>query len=213
MTGPLRDCRSREQVLDRWLHWMAVAAAPVAAFALLWNARHGRTQVLTGLIAYGIGLLAVIGCSALYHLCGASRRKPLFRRFDHAAIFLLIAGTYTPFALNGLLGSRGVVLLACVWALAMLGVTLKFLRPGMLERTSIALYLLLGWSVLAALDALMAASSSPSALALLAVGGILYTAGVVFHLWGSLPYQNAIWHGFVLAGAACHYAAIVHEIG
>ncbi|HEX2115244.1 MAG TPA: hemolysin III family protein [Alphaproteobacteria bacterium] len=212
MTGPLRDCRSREQAFDRWLHWIAIAAAPVAVFALLWNARHGNPQVLTGLIAYGIGLLAMIGCSALYHLCGASRHKPLFRRFDHAAIFLLIAGTYTPFAVNGLLGSRGIVLLAWVWTLAMLGVAMKFLRPGMLERTSIALYLLLGWSVLAVLDALMLAVS-PGALALLAAGGILYTIGVVFHLWESLPYQNAIWHGFVLAGAACHYAAIVHEIG
>lgn len=212
MTGLLQDRRSCELAVDRWLHWFGLAAAPAAVVALLWGARHRPSHIFVGLIAYCVGLLAMIGCSALYHLSASATYRPLFRRFDHAAVFLLIAGTYTPFALSGALGSRGLVLLWLMWGLAALGMSLKLLRPGSFERSSIALYLLLGWSGLAAVDALRSAVST-SALVLLAAGGVLYTTGVAFHLWKSLPYQNAIWHAFVLAGAACHYAAVLHKMG
>lgn len=194
------------------MHWIGLAAAPAATAVLLWDARQSRPQVLAGLIAYCIGLLAMIGCSALYHLARASRRRGLFRRLDHAAIFLLIAGTYTPFTLDGLFGADGQILLACIWALALVGVGLKLLLPPVLERVSIAIYLLMGWSGVTVLDVLLSAASR-SALALLAAGGAFYTVGVVFHVWERLRFQNAIWHAFVLLGAACHYAAILHEVG
>jgi hemolysin III len=208
---PPQEPHSRELTADYWLHWIGLTAAPVAAAALLWSARHSRLQVLAGIVAYCVGLLAMIGCSALYNLARGSRHRSLFRRLDHSAIFLLIAGTYTPFALDGTLGSKGPLLLIGVWWLAAVGMGLKLLVPGALERTSIAIYLLLGWSGLAALDALWSAAP-PSVVALLAAGGVLYTIGVLFHLWERLLYQNAIWHAFVLAGAACHYAAVFHEL-
>jgi len=198
--------------MDRWLHWIGLAAATVAVAALLWDARRSRLDMFAAVIAYCVGLLAVIGCSALYHLAGASRYRPLFRRLDHAAIFLLIAGTYTPFALNGTLGSEGPALLAFVWALGLIGIGLKLFIPAALERTSIAIYLLLGWCGLAAINAIWSAAS-PGVLALLATGGVFYTIGVVFHVSAGLRFQNAIWHAFVLLGAACHYAAVFHEIG
>lgn len=212
MTRALREHESRELTVDRWVHWVGLAAAPAAAVVLLWDARQTRPQILAGLIAYCIGLLAVIGCSALYHLARASRRRGLFRRFDHAAIFLLIAGTYTPFTLEGMLGAEGPMLLACIWGLALVGIGLKLVSPPVLERISIAIYLLMGWSGVTVLDALLA-DASRSVLVLLAAGGMFYTTGVVFHVWERLRFQNAIWHVFVLLGAACHYAAIFHEVG
>jgi hemolysin III len=212
MTPASRDHLSRGVVVDRWLHGIGLATGPLAVMALLWSARHSDVRVLAGLAVYCAGLLAMIGCSALYHLSGAVSRRALLRRLDHAAIFLLIAGTYTPFALNGALAARAPALLAIVWALAAAGIALKLLAPATIENASVAIYLLLGWSVLGALDAVISALSTGT-LVLLAAGGVLYTTGVIFHVWESLPYQNAIWHGFVLAGASCHYVAIFEEIG
>jgi hemolysin III len=108
-------------------------------------------------------------------------------------------------------GFEGAGLLAFVWTVAACGIILKLFRPHAIEGASVALYLLLGWSALAITGRLLAALSMPTLL-LLAAGGVLYTVGVVFHLWRRLPYQNAIWHGFVLSGVACHYLAILHEV-
>ena len=130
------------------------------------------------------------------------------RRIDHAAIYLKIAGTYTPLALIKMAAVPGFTLLTGVWAVGLFGAACKLLLPGRFERTSYVLYLLAGWAGLFVLDELLAAFSLP-VLVLLGVGGVLYTAGVAFHLWRSLPYHNAVWHGFVLAASACHYTAIM----
>lgn len=170
-------------------------------------------RLLAGLGPYAAGLLAMLACSALYNLAGeeAPARKRLFRRLDHAAIFLMIAGTYTPFALVAIGGAWGAGLLAFVWAAAAGGVAAELLGLRRHGGLAVAAYLLLGWSVLPALGPL-AAAVSPFGLALLAVGGVLYSVGAGFHLWRSLPFQNAVWHGFVLAAAACHYAAVLGEV-
>jgi hemolysin III len=168
-------------------------------------------QLLAALSAYAAGLMAMLACSALYNLTAAGPLKRLFRRFDHAAIFAAIAGTYTPFALVAIGGAWGAGLLAFVWTVASAGIAVELLglrRPNWLMT---AAYLLLGWTILAALGPLSAAVS-PAGLTLLATGGVLYSVGVAFHLWRSLPFQNAIWHGFVLAAAACHYAAVLREV-
>jgi hemolysin III len=161
--------------------------------------------------AYAAGLLAMLGCSALYNLTPEGGRKRLFRRLDHAAIFLMIAGTYTPFTLVEIAGTWGTGLLAFVWTVAGIGIAVELLGLGRHDGRSVAAYLLLGWSVLAALGPLSAAVS-PAGLALLVAGGVLYSAGVAFHLWTRLPYHNVVWHGFVLAAAACHYAAVLREV-
>ena len=155
--------------------------------------------------------MAMLACSALYNLTPEGARKRLFRRLDHAAIFLMIAGTYTPFALVAVGGSLGTGLLALVWTAAAGGAAAELLRLRRHDGLSVAAYLLLGWSVLPALGPLSAALS-PAGLALLVAGGVLYSVGVVFHLWTRLPYHNAVWHGFVLAAAACHYAAVLRAL-
>jgi hemolysin III len=160
---------------------------------------------------YAAGLVAMLGCSALYNLAPPGRWKSHFRRLDHAAIFVMIAGTYTPFLLVALGGAWGHGLLAFVWTVALAGVTVKLVWPRRFDRLSVAAYLLLGWSIVVALDPLWGAVSA-AGLILLAIGGLLYSIGVVFHLWQRLPYQNAIWHVFVLAAAACHFTAVLSEV-
>jgi hemolysin III len=132
----------------------------------------------------------------------------LLRRFDHAAVYVLIAATYTPFLAQPKAGVAGFDLLAFLWVTALLGATLKLAFPGRFDRCAIALYLLLGWSGIIGDRPLVATLPGP-VLWLLAAGGISYSGGVAFHLWERLRFQNAIWHAFVVAAACCHYAAVL----
>ena len=205
-----------ERRADAVVHAVGLAlglAACVALAAAALPRPDAGPRLLVGLGLYAAGLLAMLACSALYNLAGtaAPARKRLLRRLDHAAIFLMIAGTYTPFALVAIGGAWGAGLLAFVWAVAAGGVAAELLGLRRGERLAVAAYLLLGWSILPALGPL-AAAVSPVGVALLAAGGVLYSVGTVFHLWRGLPFQNAVWHGFVLAAAACHYAAVLREV-
>jgi hemolysin III len=150
-------------------------------------------------------------CSALYNMAGEGQKKALSRRLDHAAIFLMIAGTYTPFSLIAIGGSTGAALMVFVWSVAAIGIVLKLLTPTRFEALSIGTYLLLGWTIVFALDPLLE-SMSRAGIILLVAGGILYSFGVVFHKWTSLPFQNAIWHAFVLAAACCHFAVVLTDV-
>jgi hemolysin III len=174
-------------------------------------ATRGSPLELAVVATYSGGLLAMFGCSAAYQLLRSSRRRELLRCFDHSAIFLMIAGTYTPFTLLRIRPFWDVVLTAAVWSIAAGGIVLRLLRPQVFDRVSIAFYLALGWAGLAAIAPLVP-FVQVSTLALLGAGGLLYTAGIAFHLWERLPFQNAIWHGFVLVAAAAHYAAVLEEI-
>jgi hemolysin III len=162
---------------------------------------------------YAAGLLAMLGCSALYNLTPAGTpRKALLRRCDHAAIFAMIAGTYTPFAGVALGGAAGGGLLAFVWTAAAAGAAHALLgRQGRREGIAVLLYLMLGWCGVVLIVPLSAALST-GGLALLAAGGVLYSAGTAFHLAARLPYHNAAWHAFVLGAAACHFAAVLRDI-
>jgi hemolysin III len=170
-----------------------------------------KPGAIAALVIYAGGLITMLACSALYNLAVGGPRKRLYRRLDHAAIFLMIAGTYTPFALVALGGPWGTGLLAVVWIAAAAGIAVELLDRGRHDGLSVAAYLLLGWAVLPALGPLSAALS-PTGLILLLAGGVLYSVGAAFHIWTSLPYQNAIWHRFVLAAAACHYTVVLREI-
>jgi hemolysin III len=152
-------------------------------------------------------MLAMFVCSAAYHMIPASRWTDVLQRLDHAAIFLKIAGTYTPFAAIKIGGTAGFGLLGLVWLLALLGAAGKLLLSSTWDRFAIPLYLVLGWIGVVMLKPLVA-SVTPATLGLLGIGGVLYTVGVGFHVWRSLPYQKAVWHGFVLAGTGCHFAAV-----
>ena len=144
-------------------------------------------------------------------ICRAARERWLLRRCDHAAIFVKIAATYTPFAAAKMGGAIGLVLLVTVWGIALAGAAAKLIVPQRFARSSYVLYLAQGWTCVFTVQPLLAALS-PTAMTLLLVGGVLYTVGVVFHLAERLPYHNAIWHGFVLVASACHFAAVIDAV-
>jgi hemolysin III len=146
--------------------------------------------------------------SATYNLWPVSRAKWVLRRFDHSAIYVLIAATYTPFFIQVKDSIFAVVLLISVWCVAVGGTVLKLVLPGRFDRVSVGLYLAMGWSGLMLYDSVVSALPA-MALWLVVAGGALYSLGVIFHAWQRLRFQNAIWHCFVLLGAACHYTAVL----
>lgn len=199
---------TRELIADRVVHVVGIGLGIAAAAVLvLVTAIAGGPGDLVPILIYTFGLLAMLGCSAAYNVFRTSMRRDWLRRFDHAAIFAMIAGTYTPFTTR-LSGDWAAGLTAAIWTVAAAGITLKLWQPRRIETISIGLYLILGWIGLTAAGPFLAALDGRT-LALLALGGIVYTAGVVFHLWQRLPYQNAIWHGFVLVAASIHYVAVI----
>jgi hemolysin III len=199
----------RERVVDACIHAVGVAASLAAAAVLMIAAAKmlpGHAVLPLGI--YSAALVGMFGCSAAYNLAAQPRPKEVLRRLDHAAIFVMIAGTYTPLALVTMGGPWGVGLFTAVWAIAIIGIAIKLLMPRAFERTSVAIYLAQGWAALVSIEPLV--SSLPrQSLLLLGIGGILYTVGVAFHLWRSLRYHNAIWHAFVLVAASLHYAAVL----
>jgi hemolysin III len=199
----------RERLADGCIHVISVIASLVALVALLIVSAQAQTTLLiVGVTIYGVALVTMFSFSAGYNLIVRPKLKAIFRRLDHAAIFLMIAGTYTPFILIKMNDAWGLTLLAIVWGMAALGIAIKLFAPRYLEGVSTGLYLVQGWAVVVAWEPLVAALPHDVAL-MLAAGGVLYTVGVVFHLWERLPFQNAIWHGFVLVAAGVHYAAVL----
>jgi hemolysin III len=198
-----------ELIADGALHVLGVTASLIAAVSLVLLAiGELPPEATVSVLIYCTGLLAVFLCSAAYHLVTGPKLKALLRRFDHAAIYLKIAATYTPFAAIKMGGLAGMSLLGAVWVIAAIGIFTRLVLPGQFVRTAYVLYLAQGWACLAALRPLLEAVPT-SSITLLLLGGILYTAGIAFHLWQRLPYHNAIWHAFVLAASACHFAAVV----
>jgi len=211
----VRPAYSRgELIADAAVHGIGLVGA-IAATGFLLNAAlaSGQPRTVAAIAVYTTCLVAMPPISAGYNLGPTPGWRRRMRRVDQAAIFVLIAGSYTPFAVVALGGHLGFALLALVWSVAGVGVVLKLRQPTWLDaKWSVALYLALGWCALPALGPLLAALE-PVTLALLALGGVVYTAGVVFHMWRALPYHNAIWHGFVVAAAACHVFAVAGILG
>ena len=156
---------------------------------------------------YLAGLLAMLIFSAVYNIWRSCRRRDWLRRLDHAAIFVMIAGTYTPLVLR-LPGGWALGLTTGVWAAALAGVVAKLFQPRRVEAFSVVLYLALGWVGVIAAEPLLA-SLEPATLVLLLTGGVVYSVGVIFHLATRWPYARALWHGFVVIAAAIHYVAIM----
>lgn len=207
-----REPSRRELVADATVHVVGLVAGIGGAAVLLTLGLLRRDFAdVAALLVYALGLLAMLAFSAAYNLARRSRRRALLRRFDHAAIFAMIAGTYTPFTTLRLQGDWSIGLTGAVWGVALTGMVLKLWKPHLVEKASVPLYLALGWIIVVAVNPLLGALDA-STLVLLGVGGLLYSAGVIFHVWETLPYQNAAWHGFVLAAAMVHYAAVVDAI-
>jgi len=203
------DYDAKEILADGIVHGLGVLFGLVSVAALIAIAiRTVSPGELVSIVIYGGGLLTVLIISALYNLWPVSPVKWILRRFDHSAIYLLIAGTYTPFFTQMKAGMGSLTLMVGVWVTSAAGIALKLLFPGQFDRLSIVLYLLAGWSGIVVYESVLGALPG-STLWWLAAGGVLYTTGVIFHLWESLRFQNAIWHAFVLAAAACHYGAVL----
>jgi hemolysin III len=198
-----------ETITDGIVHAVGLGLALIGAIALI-VVTYRLTQGFeaASVVIYALGLLAMLGFSAAYNMWPVSPRKWWLRRFDHSAIFLFIAATYTPLIGQMDAGGTAYAFLIGLWLVAVLGVLLKCFLPGRFDRVSIGLCLLLGASGLFAYETVVAVFPRPT-LWLIAIGGGLYAVGIIFHLWERLRFQNAIWHGFVLLAAGCHYAAIV----
>lgn len=197
-----------ETVADAVIHILGVTMAVVAAALLVVVATHGDDMTeIAAVTVYVTGFLAMFSCSAAYNLWPISPIKWWLRRLDHSAIYLLIAATYTAFMLP-MRAIAPTAVLTFVWVAALVGIAIKLLWPGRFDRTAVGVYLAMGWSCLFAMRPIVAALA-PGTLWLIAAGGGLYTVGVIFHVWSSLRFQNAIWHAFVLAAASCHYVAVL----
>ncbi|MGR3481733.1 PAQR family membrane homeostasis protein TrhA [Salipiger marinus] len=209
MTRYILQHSLREQIADGVLLVLGVAAAIAGVTGLLvWASLTGRGDSFWPLALYALGLITSFSLSAAYNLTLHAPSRAILRRLDHAAIFLLIAGTYTPLALLGLGGWQGTALTLATWGLALIGLVMKLCFFPRWDRAGFVLYLAQGWLGLLAIWPLVH-SLPPLALALLLAGGLTYTVGTVFYHRDGLPYARAIWHLHVLAAAAAHYVAVI----
>jgi hemolysin III len=200
--------RPIERSADRWVHVVGLTGAALGGITLLGlSLGVGRLGQAAAVGVYAACLLTMFLASAAYNLASA-RRRPMLRRLDHAAIFLMIAGSYTPFTTQRLTGAWAWGMTISVWALALGAAAGKLFAPGLGKKLWIIVYLALGWIAVVAIKPLLA-DVSAVALILLLAGGLVYSLGVIIYLRKDLPFRRAIWHGFVTAAAATHFAAIL----
>lgn len=201
-----------ELIADGAIHTIGVCLGLTATVVLavtLWNTGDPTRQITV--MIYAACLMTMLICSALYNMLAKDHKSGILRRLDHAAIFLMIAGTYTPLAAVIIGGWTGGILLAIVWTGALSGALLKLVHLSRTERLTVPIYLGLGWVVVFAANPLIERASTFGFYMILA-GGLLYTIGTAFYAWKKLPFQNAIWHAFVLAAAVCHFSAVLHDV-
>jgi len=197
-----------EELFNSISHGIGTGLAAIGLVSLvIWAATYGRAVEVFSFSIYGASLVLLYLASTLYHSTRDPRWKLIFRKFDHAAIYILIAGTYTPFLLVSLPGAWGWSLLGLIWGLALLGVAFKTLFINKFERLATLGYILMGWlSVLFGRQIM--ANLPPVGLVWLAAGGVTYTVGVIFYAVRRIPYNHAIWHLFVMGGSICHFIAV-----
>lgn len=208
--APRRPQSQGEEIANSISHGLALVAALVGTpYLILQAERHGDARFVVGASIFAATMILLYLSSTLYHALPTGKAKRVFRIIEHSAIFLLIAGTYTPFTLGVLRGAWGWTLLGVVWGLAAVGVALKVFNKGSHPILSTVNYLMMGWLVVIALDPLVARVPTTGLLWLIA-GGVSYTAGVAFFALDSrLKYGHLIWHLFVMTGTACHYFAVL----
>ena len=200
-----------ERLSDAVVHMIGLVFALAAVPVLVWLSveRRGDVAVVTAVAIYGTTLVGMLGCSALYNMTRENRLTPVFRRLDHSAIYLKIAGSFTPLA--AMTGGGGMAFLAGLWMVAIGGSSLKIIAPDRLRWLGLSLYLGMGWvGVWVGRDILT--GLTPRAVVLIASAGVLYTVGVLFYLWERLPFHTAIWHGFVVVASGLIYAAMCVEV-
>ena len=198
----------REEIANSVTHGIGLVAS-IVGFVVLVSlaAERGETWHVVSAAVYGTTLVSLYAASTLYHALKGTGARDVLRLLDHCAIYLLIAGTYTPITLVSLRGSWGWALFGAVWALAVAGILFKAFATGRFGYLSTVAYVLMGWICVIALKPILLLLS-PGAIALLLAGGLSYTAGTLFYQWERVPYSHAVWHLFVIAGSVCHFLAI-----
>jgi hemolysin III len=201
-----------EEIANSITHGIGIVLA-VAGLGVLtaFAGKLGNAWHVVGCSIYAATMILLFTASTLYHAIPMPRAKSVLQVLDHSAIYLLIAGTYTPFTLVNLRGPWGWTLFGVVWGMALIGILLEVLPGRRRTGISLALYVIMGWCMIAAGRTLLA-TVAPGGLILLILGGITYTAGIGFYAWHRLPYHHAIWHGFVLVGAMLHFLAILFYV-
>ncbi len=201
-----------EELANGITHGIGLALSVVGLVALVaLSIVRGNAWHIVGCTTFGVTLVLLYAASTMYHTFHAPRLKRILKVFDHTAIFLLIAGTYTPFTLVNLRGFWGWVLFALVWSLGIFGIVWKMFHAERFPIVSTLLYIAMGWIVLIAIKPLLAAVPL-SGIAWLGAGGLFYTVGVLFYAMKRVPYNHAIWHVFVMGGSICHYFAVVFYV-
>ncbi len=208
-TKPDRRYTRAEEIANWATHGIGLIASAVGLALLLIQAReHGDVWHVASFAVFGLTLLTLYFASTAYHAVRDGRAKRLFRKLDHAAIFLLIAGTYTPFLLTQLRGPWGWSLFGVVWGLCGSGAVVQLLFAPRFRAVAIGAYLFLGWLIVVAIKPLLA-HVPPGGLWLMLAGGLCYSAGVIFYVWHRLRFHHAVWHAFVLGGSTCHFFAVL----
>ena len=213
MTEYEKDHESpREELANAISHGLGALAALAGGSVLITlSAAFGNGWQLAGAIVFSASLFVLYLASTLYHVTSNLEWRGRLKVFDHCAIFILIAGTYTPFTLVGLREDGGWWLFAAIWTLAVAGVIFKLFFTGRFKGLSTAIYLGMGWMLLTALGPFLRQVPMDTILWLLA-GGLSYTAGTYFYMHKRIPFAHAIWHGFVLGGSACHFVAVTQHV-
>jgi hemolysin III len=196
--------------MANWLTHGIGAVLSVVALTLLiiFAGTRGDAWHVVSFTVFGLSLFVLYTASTLYHLSRNESRRRLLRRIDQAAIFVLIAGTYTPFLLTNLRGPWGWTLFGIIWTLCGAGAAIKFFGTGRERSASIVAYLFAGWLIVAAAKPLLATVPQPG-LWLLLAGGLCYSIGILFYVWRQLRFHHAFWHSFVLGGSTCHFLAVL----
>lgn len=205
-----QDYTRSERISDAVIHvsGLAIVLIAVPVLVTITAFLRGDATALLAISVYGLALIAMIACSALYNMIASPGCGHVLKRLDHSAIYVKIAGTYTPFTL---LSGQGLWLLALLWGAALTGVGIKLFSPDRFRPLAIALYLGMGWAGLLAGGTFLATLSTP-VIALIVTGGLLYSVGVIFYLSERLPYHYTIWHVFVLAASLVFYAAVTLQV-
>ncbi len=201
-----------EEIASALTHGLGAAAALAGGAVLITLAAlYGDGWQLSAAIVFGITLLLLYVASTLYHAIQHPVTKGRLKIFDHCAIYLLIAGTYTPFTLIGLRDTVGWWLFGTIWALAFFGVVFKLFYTGRFQLISTIVYIAMGWLIVVAAKPAMKALD-PWTFGWLLGGGVAYTLGTFFYHRPKMPYSHAIWHMFVIAGSVCHYVAVMAQV-
>ncbi|RLB95442.1 MAG: hemolysin III family protein [Deltaproteobacteria bacterium] len=212
MESDLNRYSANEEIANSITHGLGIILSIIALIILaVFAGIYGNTWHIISVSVYGATLILLYTASTLYHGIQNPRAKNIFQVLDHAAIYILIAGTYTPFTLISLRGSWGWSIFAVIWCLALVGTVIEFGRIKRWRLVSLVLYIGMGWTILVAIKPLFT-SLAMGGIILLILGGVAYTSGILFYRWENLKFHHAVWHLFVLAGSTFHFFAVLFYV-